>query len=62
MSEPPPNLEAGSAKGVPPVMLSTDIERGRGGGEVPRNSECLAGCDRTQRYQLSRRHQVGVGP
>lgn len=31
VSEPPPNLEAGSAKGVPPVMLSTDIERGRGG-------------------------------
>lgn len=72
MSEPPPNLEAVKRSVEADSLLS---ERGPtcyvihghragegGGAEVPRNSECLASCDRTQRYQLSRRHQMGVGP
>lgn len=35
--------------------------RGRGAGRNPENPGRLTGCDRTQRYQLSRRHPGGGG-
>ncbi|XP_068817880.1 proline-rich proteoglycan 2-like [Capricornis sumatraensis] len=60
VSEPPPNLEAvkRSVEGDsllsergPTCYVTHGHRAGEGGGaEVPRNSECLASCDRTQRF------------
>lgn len=58
-SENPPLLQ--SPKFCLLCCPGTRRGRGRGAGRNPENPGRLTGCDRTQRYQLSRRHPGGGG-